>query len=94
MNKRVLPTNEPSPDSRPPQKEEPPLIIIGPDISNAVFAFYDGKKMTARDAHDARMLAALYQIAKNLYAIQAQSIVNAQALIEAVRTPVCPDCGK
>lgn len=94
MNKRVLPTSEPGRDGERPTKEDPPLIIIGPEISKAVFAFYEGGKMTKRDCHEARVLAALYQIAKNLYAIHAQSIVNAQALIEAIRSPACPGCGK
>ena len=92
--KKVLPTDDPKNDGALPPHQESPLIIIDPAISKAVFALYEGTKMTKRDARDARMLAATWQVAKNLYAIHAQSIVNAQALIEAVRNPLCPGCGK
>lgn len=90
---RVLPTPDPQ-DRTPGERAEAPMIVINEAISKAVFALYDGSKMTKRDAHDARVLAALWQIAYNQTVLQAQEIVNAKAIIETLNSPPCPGCGK
>lgn len=89
MPKKILPTSEPD-DKAPEPKEEALPVIINPDISRMVFQFYEGSKMGKRDAHEARVLAALWQIALNLAVLHNQSIVNTKALLE----PPCPGCGK
>lgn len=95
MKKRVLPTSEPNPDKRPPATEaDGPVIIVAPEVSAAIFSLYDGKKITERVAHEARMLAAIWQVAVNLNKMHQQSLINTAAIIEAIRTPACPGCGK
>ena len=63
----------------------PPMGPIDPDISRAVFALYDGKKLGAEDVRDARLLCALWQIAANLHTFSKQSAVNTAYLIALFR---------
>ena len=96
MNQCTTRTPDPD-DGKPPPKKKAPPPMIHPDISKTVFDLYEGKVMTKEDTKEARLLAALWQIAYNLKLIQEQSALNIIALntiIAQAGQPKCPGCGR
>ena len=75
------------------QPPEGTALYVDKDISEQVYRLYDGRKMTKRDTVDARTLAALWQIAKMLRVVQAQSIENTRCIMQVMEPP-CEECGK
>ncbi len=81
------------------KKDAPPVHPIDPDISQSILALTEGRKLSTKDYQHYQMLAAQWQLARNLKLVQMQ-MADAELMLAGLykhyvtQGQPCKECGK